>query len=137
MPTPNDETELDALAAAFFDLFTLEEGGNVNLDSIHDMFASEGVIVKAGPGEMVTYDVDSFVEPRLLLLNGGELTCFREEEVDGRTEISGKIAQRFSTYRKRGVLSGEPFEGLGTKFFQFVKFPAGWKIVALVWEDEP
>jgi len=137
MPTSADEAELDALAAAFFDLFTREDDGPVDLGAIHGMFLPEGLIVCVGPAGIVSYTVDSFVEPRLALLNGGALTRFREEEVDARTEIWGSIAQRVGTYRKWGTLSGEPFEGRGTKIFQFVKHRTGWKIVALTWEDEP
>ena len=133
----DDQREIDGLTAAFFNLFALDAGGRVDLDGIHDLFIPEGVIVKACVGAMEVYDVCAFVTPRVQLLNSGAFTSFHEQEVSGQTDIFQNIAQRFSRYRKWGERAGMTFEQFGTKSIQFVRTPEGWKISALVWDDDP
>ncbi len=133
----DDQGEIDGLTTAFFNLFALDEGGRVDLDAIHDLFIPEGVIVKACTGAMEVYDLSSFAAPRVQLLNSGEFTSFHEQEVSGKTDIFQNVAQRFSRYRKWGERAGVAFESHGTKSIQFVKTPGGWKISALVWDDDP
>jgi len=53
-----------------------------------------------------------------------------------RTSIMGNVAQRFSAYRKSGILRGEPFEGRGIKTMQFVRASGVWKMSAAAWDDE-
>lgn len=133
----DDRAQIDELTSAFFNVFSREDGANVSLAPIYQMFIPEASIVKGGAGATEVYSLATFIEPREKLLNGEALTSFREEEISGRTEVFGSIAQRVSLYRKWGVLSGEPFENRGTKVLQFAKMPAGWKISALAWYDEP
>jgi hypothetical protein len=41
-------------------------------------------------------DVEGFIAPRAALLTGGRLTDFHEWETEGRTEIAGGLATRWS-----------------------------------------
>jgi hypothetical protein len=70
------------------------------------------------------------------LLSCGRLVEFFEEEVSGRTDLFGGVAQRFSVYRKSGVLDGVAFSARGVKTLQFVRTVDGWRISAVAWEDE-
>lgn len=137
MPHHIELAHIDALTSAFFDMFSLEPEGSVDLNRIHELFIPEGLIVKAVAGAMAAYDLPGFVAPRVALLNGGSFSSFHEQEVSGDTMIFGNVAQRFSRYRKWGVQNGTPFEQFGTNTFQYVKTPEGWKISALAWDDEP
>lgn len=128
--------EIDELTAAFYGAFDNRAGGVADVDRIRRLVLPGGVIVKTGP-ELEVYTVDGFVEPRRRLLGEGRLTAFAEWETSERTEIEGDIASRFGTYRKAGVLDGEPFEGEGAKTFQFVRTPDGWRIAAFSWYDRP
>lgn len=62
---------------------------------------------------------------------------FEEREVSDRTVVAGTVAQRHSSYRKTGTLDGRPFDTRGTKLFQFVRLPEGWRLSAISWADEP
>jgi hypothetical protein len=64
------------------------------------------------------------------------LTAFEEKETTATTTIIGNIAQRFSKYEKSGYLNGLYFKEYGNKFFQLIKTTNGWKINALIWEDD-
>ena len=132
-----DREALDSLVTDFFAAFTNKNGHAPNVRRIYDLAIPTAVIVKgAGPVPEI-YSLREFVEPRQALLTGGALVDFEEREVSERTTVAGHVAQRHSTYRKTGTLDGSPFDTQGTKLFQFVRLPVGWRLSALSWADEP
>ncbi|MGW4562572.1 DUF4440 domain-containing protein [Streptomyces sp. NPDC004561] len=126
--------EIDAVTAAFFGAFDNRGGRPADVARIRRLVVPGGVIVVTGP-KFTVYTVDEFIEPRRKLLTDGRLVEFSEWETSERTEIAGDIASRIGEYRKSGILDGQPFEGGGTKTFQFVRTPAGWRIAAFAWYD--
>ena len=132
-----DQAALDALVKDFFAAFTNTNGAAPNVRRIYDLAIPTAVIVKgAGPVPEI-YSLSEFVEPRQELLCSGTLVDFEEREVSERTIVAGHVAQRHSSYRKTGTLDGRPFDTRGTKLFQFVRLPVGWRLSALSWADEP
>ncbi|MER6244303.1 DUF4440 domain-containing protein [Streptomyces griseorubiginosus] len=128
------KSEIDAVTAEFFGAFDNRGGRAADVGRVRRLVLPEGVIVKTGP-EYTVYTVEGFIEPRLRLLTEGRLVEFSEWETSDRTDIVGDIASRVGTYRKSGILDGEPFDGGGTKTIQFVRTPQGWRIAALAWYD--
>ena len=127
--------EIDELTRRFFALFTNADGATPDLDRIYELFVPEGTIIRNAGDRPEVYTLASFIEPRKRLLTDGTLTGFREEEVAADTRISGRIAQRFSFYRKSGILSGQAFETSGVKTMQFVRTAAGWRMSSVAWDD--
>jgi ribosomal-protein-serine acetyltransferase len=136
LESTKDKSEIDTLTGKFFSLFTNANGSVPGLDNIHRIFIPEGIIVKNINAKPEIYNLKQFIEPRRKILTDGTLKEFQEEEVSETTSIFGNIAQRFSTYKKSGILSGNKFESKGVKTIQFIKTPEGWKISALAWDDE-
>jgi hypothetical protein len=134
--TPEDRREIDDLVRRFFAAFTNEGGVTPDVAGIESLFVPQAIIVKAIGDNPEIYSLQSFIEPRLRILTDGTLTDFREEETASRTEVFGNVAQRYSRYRKSGVMSGARTEGKGAKMLQFVRTDAGWRISALAWDDE-
>ncbi|GAA3367182.1 hypothetical protein GCM10020367_68460 [Streptomyces sannanensis] len=130
------KTEIDVVTAEFFGAFDNRGGKAADVGRIRRLVLPGGVIVNTRP-KFTVYTVDEFIEPRRQLLTDGRLVDFSEWETSERTEIAGDIASRFVEYRKSGILDGEPFEGGGTKTFQFVRTPEGWRIAAFAWYDRP
>jgi hypothetical protein len=130
------KSEIDAVTAEFFGAFDNRGGRPADVARIRRLVLARGVIVSIGP-EPTVYSVDEFIAPRERLLAGGRLVEFSEWETSERTEIAGELASRVATYRKSGILDGDPFEGGGTKTLQFVRTADGWRISALAWYDEP
>ncbi|MER7701471.1 DUF4440 domain-containing protein [Kitasatospora sp. NPDC097605] len=129
------KTEIDQLTAEFFGAFDNRDGRRADVARIRRLMLPQGVIVCAAP-TFTVYSVEEFVEPRERLLNDGRLVGFAEWETSERTEIVGGIATRTGEYRKSGTLDGRPYGGGGTKTFQFVRTPEGWRIAAFSWHDE-
>jgi ribosomal-protein-serine acetyltransferase len=131
----SDEQAIDELAAQFFGAFTNCAGAAPDVDRLYRLFARDARIINNAGAHPQVYDVTGFIEPRRAILTDGTLREFREEETRANTDIFGKIAHRFSRYRKTWVASGERYEGEGAKSLQFVRTPEGWKISSLIWDD--
>ncbi|MBI1769484.1 MAG: GNAT family N-acetyltransferase [Bacteroidetes bacterium] len=131
-----DKYSIDYLTTSFFSVFTNANQQKVNLEVINDLCLPETIIIKKSGLKEEVYNLRAFVEPRKKILTDGTLKDFEEKEINEETKIIGRIAQRFSKYEKSGYLNGAFFKQSGNKFFQFIKTVRGWKINAVVWEDE-
>lgn len=130
------KAEIDRLTDSFFALFSNREGVRPDLGKIFDLFVPNGLIAKCtGPDPEIS-TLHEFIAPRQELLTNGSLTEFSESETSERTQIFGNIAQRLSTYQKRGCLEGVPFATRGVKTFQFLRARTGWRILSVSWDDE-
>lgn len=130
-----DQSQIAEVVGTFFEAFTSGPDIEARLDGLRQVLLPEALIVRTC-GLPMSYDVDGFIAPRRELLTGGRVTGFREWEVDGTTEVYGDIAHHWCTYAKEWVEDGEPMTGAGAKSIQLVRTPAGWRISALVWDDE-
>ena len=131
-----DRVAIDALAKAFFAVFC-NVHGPADLSRLAGLCLPQARIVKAVGAVPESDDLAGFIAPRRALLDGGRLTGFSEHEVESRTDVFGNVAQRWSRYRKCGVLDGVRFEGEGWKSLQCVRTPQGWRIAAVAWDDMP
>lgn len=130
------KSEIDRLTESFFQLFSNRGGATPRLERIFDLFVPEGIIARCGDGTAEITTLQEFITPRRELLTNGTLTEFSEVETSENTRVFGHIANRLSTYQKSGVLRGRPFSSRGMKSFQFVRTPAGWRILSMAWDDE-
>lgn len=127
---------LDNLTTQFFGIFTNKEQNLPDWEMIHKLCLPQTLIIKKTEFKEEIYNLDTFIEPRKIILSDGTLQSFEEWETAEETKITGHIAQRFSTYSKSGLHNGKSFQSDGHKLFQFVNTQAGWKINAVIWEDE-
>lgn len=127
---------LDNLSNSFYNLFTNKDGTKANVEAIYGLCIKECLIIKNSGTTPEIYSLPQFIEPRIKILTDGTLVEFEEKEIEEQTKIFGNIAQRFSTYKKSGILSGQKFTTRGMKTMQFLKTPEGWKISSVAWDDE-
>ncbi|GAA1261656.1 hypothetical protein GCM10009665_59190 [Kitasatospora nipponensis] len=130
------KNEIDQLTAEFYGAFDNRGGRTADVDRLRRLIIPGGVIVVTG-AKFTVCTVEEFIAPRERLLSEGRLVEFFEWETVERTDIAGDIASRFGEYRKSGTLDGEPYEGGGSKTFQFVRTPEGWRIAAFSWYEQP
>ncbi|MFJ5229556.1 DUF4440 domain-containing protein [Kitasatospora sp. NPDC088391] len=133
--TAATKAELDRLTAEFFDAFDNRDGRTADVARLRRLMLPESVIVVTGAAYAV-YGLEDFIGPREVLLSDGRLTDFYEWEISEHTDIAPGVACRIGTYRKSGILNGAPYDVTGTKTFQFVHTPTGWRIAAFSWQDE-
>ncbi len=127
--------QVDELIRSFFQVFTNREK-QPDWMVIDTLCIPETIIIKKTGITETVYDLASFIGPRKEMLTNGTLTNFEEKEIKEETRITGNIAQRYSRYKKAGILNGQSFEGYGNKFFQLIRTANGWKINAVIWEDK-
>lgn len=130
-----DRTAIGAIVERFFEVFTTTAGRKPELERLPDLFLPQAIIVKNVGASPEVYDIQTFIEPRRALLEGGTVTEFFEEETAENTEVFGAIAHRVSQYQKSWIADGERHTGRGVKSLQLVRTPGGWKIASLVWDD--
>lgn len=130
-----DEIQIGKITRSFFKLFdnTLNEP---DFEPVYQLCTTSASIIRKSAIHADFYGLESFIEPRRKILTDGTLQQFTEFETDEETRIIGNIAQRYSKYRKQGMLNGVYFEGRGHKFFHFMKEAGEWKIAHVIWEDE-
>lgn len=119
----------------FFAAFVSGPGSTERLQTLRDLFLPGATVVKTCGGEPTVYDVDGFIAPRAALLSSGELSDFREWELEGHTEVFGDVAHHWCTYAKSWSQDGALRTGRGTKTLQLVRTGTGWRISALAWDD--
>jgi hypothetical protein len=132
----SDMVQINNLTKSFFNVFTNVNNHKVNLERIFSLCLAEAVIIRKSTTSQEIYNLESFIKPRIEILTNGTLTDFEEREIKSETKVIGEIAQRYSKYEKCGNFNGSFFEQQGDKFFQYVKTQDGWKISAVIWQDE-
>lgn len=128
--------ELAPLIDAFFRCVSFEAGQRPDYAGIHALFIPGGQLIKNSLATPEISSVEQFIAPRQRLVDDGVLTAFVEYEIESLTQQFGNVAQRWSSYGKRGVQNGKAFEGRGVISTQLVRTPDGWRISAMAWDDE-
>lgn len=131
-----DKISIDGIIRSFYSIFTNINTQQPHWDQLFTLCLPETIIIKKEGTKEEICNLQTFIEPRKELLSNGTLREFQEYETTQETKITGNIAQRFSKYKKSGSLNGQPFKGSGSKMFQLVKTTGGWKINAVIWEDD-
>lgn len=132
----SDTLEIEHLTESFYSLFTNKYNRQAQLEVLFSLCLKNIEIIKKDGSHEEKFNLNSFIEPRKKLLSDGTLIEFEEKETGSETKIGEFIAHRTSNYKKSGILNGSPFDAVGKKYFQFKKTPYGWKIAAIIWEDE-
>jgi hypothetical protein len=136
MSPDDDRSAIAEVVRTFFAAFTSGPDVADRLERLRDVCLPQAVIVKTCGEEPTVYDLGGFIGPRQDLLTGGRLVDFHEQQVSGRTEVFGDIAQHFCSYAKSGVQDGVAFTARGMKTVQLVRTSRGWRISAAAWDDE-
>ncbi|MBL0048131.1 MAG: GNAT family N-acetyltransferase [Bacteroidetes bacterium] len=131
-----DTLEIEHITETFYSLFTNKYKRQAKLEDLYSLCLKNIEIIKKDGLQEEKFNLGSFVEPRKKLLSDGTIVEFEEKETGSETKITESTAHRHSNYKKSGILNGSSFELMGKKYFQYKKTPYGWKIAAIIWEDE-
>uniref|UniRef100_A0AAU6WN33 Uncharacterized protein n=1 Tax=Chryseobacterium endophyticum TaxID=1854762 RepID=A0AAU6WN33_9FLAO len=99
-----------------------------DFDKIHEVCSLSASIIKKSTECTEVYDLKAFIDPRKKILTDGTLTEFSEWETGEETRITGNIAQRYSTYRKKACFAGNILKLRAVKCFSLSKKAASGRL---------
>jgi len=120
----------DAYAAISF-----KSGQQLAYDSIQYAFIPQAQLINYITDTAQILSISDFVKAFKNYVETTKIQSFREEELYGRTDQFGKIAQRISTYRTY-INSNDVVKERGVNSFQLIKTPQGWKVSSIIWDVE-
>ena len=120
----------DAYAAISF-----KNGEQPRYDSINYFFIPQAQLINYINDTAQILSIGDFIKAFKVYVESTKIQSFHEEEIYGRTEQFGNIAQRISSY-KTYINSLDIVKERGVNSFQLIKTPQGWKVSGMIWDVE-
>lgn len=130
-----DEAAIKKAVDDAYASLSFEKGQQLAFDSIQYYFIPQAQLINYIADTAQVLSISDFVKAYKNYVETAKPVSFREEEVYGRTDQYGKIAQRISTYRTY-INSNDLVTERGVNSFQLIKTPQGWKVSSIIWDVE-
>jgi hypothetical protein len=131
---PNDAAIKKAVDDAYAAI-SFNEGQKPGYDSIQYAFIPKAQLINFIADTAQILSIDDFVKAFKNYVKTTNIKYFREEEIYGRTDQFGNIAQRISSYKTFANSTDIPTER-GVNSFQLIKTPDGWRVSSIIWDVE-
>ncbi|MCU0631500.1 MAG: hypothetical protein MUC66_00805 [Methanolinea sp.] len=106
------------------------------MEDLEHLFIPGGLLVNNNGDYPRIFTVEQFTSAVREQVESGNLAEFEEREVWSRTEVFGKIAQRFSTYEARFTSHDPEPSSTGINSIQLMKMGNDWLVVSVIWNDQ-
>jgi len=114
---------------------SFKKGSKPDYEKIHDYFMPTAILGFFPNDTLQVLSLEQFVTGYKNMIDQGQIQSFYEEEMYGKTDQYGRIAQRLSSY-KTYINTMDSVSERGVNSFQLIKTPAGWKISSIIWDTE-
>lgn len=131
---PDDVAIKKAVDDAYASI-SFKSGEQLQYDAIKNYFTPQAQLINFIGDTAQTLSIDDFVKAFRNYVETTKIQSFQEQEIYGRTEQFGNIAQRISSY-KTFINSLDMVKERGVNSFQLIKTPQGWKVSSLIWDVE-
>jgi hypothetical protein len=131
---PDEEAIKKAVDDAYRSI-SFKPGQKLNYDSIRYYFIPQAQLLNFRGDSLDIASIDQFINSYKGFVEANKVKAFYEEEIYGRTDQFGKIAQRISTY-KSYINTMDSVSERGVNSFQLVKTPSGWRVSSIIWDIE-
>jgi len=111
------------------------EGQQPAYDSIQYAFIPQAQLINFITDTAQVLSITDFIKAYKNYVETSKLKSFTEEEIYGRTDQFGNIAQRISSYKSFINRTDMPAER-GVNSFQLIKTKEGWKVSSIIWDVE-
>ncbi len=128
--------ELDQLTQALYGCVCFRNSEKPNLEKLKTLFFNDGKLINNSASEPHEYTAEQFCQNVTQQIEAGSLSVFQEKEVAYKTEVFGKVAQRFSTYEARCDDTSPDPAAVGVNCIQFIQVNGKWLITSMAWDDE-
>lgn len=131
-----DSIQINALANAFYKAISFQNVDSNKLDSLNRLFISSGQLIANTGEEPFFLTVKQYIDGTIPESKKEHLTVFEMNETCSKTEIFGKIASRFSTYKLHAKTVLMDYNTAGIYSMQFIKQHNKWLITSVAWDKE-
>lgn len=120
----------DAYAAISF-----KNSDTSKFNTIKDYFIPQAQLINYISDTAQILSISNFVKAFRNYVKTTNIQAFQEQEMYGRTDQFGNIAQRISSY-KTYINVLDIVKERGVNSFQLIKTPQGWKVSGIIWDVE-
>ena len=131
---PDDSAITKAVADAYVAI-SFKDGEKPRYNEIENFFIPQAQLINFRTDTAQVTSIGQFVDLYKQFIEGNHIHLFYEEEIFGRTEQFGKIAQRISTYTTY-FNTRDSIAERGVNSFQLIKTKNGWKVSSIIWDVE-
>lgn len=133
--TSPDEVAIKKAVDDAYAWISFKKGAKPDYEKIHDYFIPQAELINFRNDTLEILSLDPFVSVYKGMIESGQVQSFYEEELYGKTDQFGRVAQRLSTY-KTYINTMDSISERGVNSFQLIKTPGGWKVSSIIWDIE-
>ncbi|HEY2725573.1 MAG TPA: hypothetical protein VGI61_00240 [Parafilimonas sp.] len=133
--TAPDEVAIKKTVDDAYAAISFNQGELPRYDSIKYAFIPQAQLINFISDTAQILSIDDFVRAFKNYVDSSKIQTFQEQEIYGRTDQFGNIAQRISSY-KTYINSADIVKERGVNSFQLIKTPQGWKVSSIIWNVE-
>ncbi|SFQ50083.1 hypothetical protein [Parafilimonas terrae] len=133
--TNTDEAAIKQAVDNAYKSLGFSAGTQPAFDSIQYAFIPQAQLINFIADTAQILSIGDFVKAYKNYVETSKVQSFSEEEIYGRTDQYGKIAQRISSYKTYINRTDMPAER-GVNSFQLIKTKDGWKVSSIIWDIE-
>jgi hypothetical protein len=131
----NKEQAIQKRIELLYNSMSFSEGTDPNWSNFHDCFTSSAQFINANLDAPMFLDVRTFSQVLERQIKEHSIPQLFTQEILHRTQIFGKIAQRFSVFANKIELDGQPTTR-GVNSIQLICAKGNWLIQSISWYNE-
>lgn len=131
----NKEQAIQKRIDTLYKSMSFSEGTEPNWTNFHDCFTSSAQFINANLDAPMFLDVRTFTQVLDAQIKEHSIPQLFTQEISHRTQIFGKIAQRFSIFTNKIEELGEPTTR-GINSIQLICAKGNWLIQSISWYNE-
>jgi hypothetical protein len=131
----NKEQAIQKRIELLYASMSFSEGAEPNWSNFHDCFTSSAQFINTNLDLPMFLDVRTFAQVLEGQIKEHSIPQLFTQEVSHRTQIFGKIAQRFSIFANKIEIDGEPTTQ-GINSIQLICAKGNWLIQSISWYNE-
>ena len=132
--TENDSAAIDAAIATFYQTLSFTSVDQNRYSNLPQLFTAQGVLISAAGDKPYFWTVQQYVQLAADNFRKQKMETWGEQETCSQTNVFGKIAQRFSTYKILYIVAGVETVRSGINAIQLIKENDKWLITCVAWD---
>lgn len=127
---------MDETVEQLYASISFNKGEKPNFQLLKELFIHGGRLIDNNGDQPQIYTLDGFIDAYKKKLEEGAFESVFEVEIAHKTDVFGKIAQRFSSYEFRFNPNDEKPYTTGINSIQMILIGSKWTVTSMVWNDE-